>query len=294
MTHGARVKRELSDAGISGYALMRAEGRALPAFIHPEEHIMAAVYGRTKDGAAMLVATDRRIIFFDKKPLITISDEISYEVVSGVGIGQENGLRSSLTLYTRMGNYSVRMASSKSVVKFERYLEQTRLEGTPKPDSRRTTPVQTRQKSFGKNSKLKIDKKASEFIANHEIGVLSTLDRTNQVHGSTVYYQYHEDSQTINILTKSETRKSHNILATHSVAFTIFDEPTLQTVQIQGIAEIETDETLKQETFLAINRKRSYSGTEHHPPVTKLVDGSFVVFKISITALRFNDFNYRR
>lgn len=294
MTHNQRVKKELSEAGITGYALIRAEGRALPAFIHEDEHIMAAVYGRTKDGAAMLVATDRRLIFFDKKPLITISDEISYEVVSGVGIGQENGLRSSITLYTRMGNYSVRMASSKSVTKFERYLEKTRLEGTPKPDSRRTTPIQTRQTRTTTGTKIKISKKASEFIANHEVGVLSTLDRTNQVHGAAVYYRYHEESQTLNILTKSETRKSHNILATHLVAFTIFDESTLQTAQIQGIAQIETDEATKQETFIAINRKRNYAGGEHHPPVSKLVDGNFIVFTVKITSLRFNDFNYRR
>lgn len=295
-SHYDRVQSELSKAGVSRYGLLRAEGRNLPNIIHPEEHIKAAVYGRTTDGSAMLVATDRRIIFYDKKPLITISDEISYEVVSGIGVNRENGVRASLTLFTRMGEYTIRYASPRAVDTFKSYIETNRLEGTPQPDTRRTKPVtdsakQTLQSSIPKTT---ISPEAAQFLASHELAVLSTIDRTNQLHGAAVYYLFNAKAQTIHILTKSQTQKSHNILATHQVAVTVYDEAALQTAQLQGLADIETDEETKQHVYMNINRIRDYNGERHHPPVTKLLEGHFMVYRISITSARFHDFKYHR
>jgi len=289
--HVERVKRELSDAGVSWYGLLRAESRYLPQVIHADEHVKAAVYGRTKDGSAMIVATDRRMLFIDKKPMITISDEISYEVLSGVGISQENTLTAGITIFTRMGNYTVRFANTKSVMKLKKYLESHRLEGAPKPDSRRTNPVAPKVHS---NTPLNMSTEARDFIKNHELGVLSTLDRNNQLHGAAVYYVFDEQQSTLHILTKSQTQKSHDILATHKVAFTIYDEDELQTAQLQGIAEIESNTEKKQEVFLTINHTRRHGQTEHHPPVTKLMEGHFIVFKITITAVRYQNFKFHR
>lgn len=290
-SHIERVKRELSDAGVTWHGLLRAEARYLPSVIHNDEHVKAAVYGRTKDGSAMLVATDRRILFVDKKPMVTISDELSYEVVSGVGLTQEKGLTAGITLFTRIGNYTVRFANMKSVKKFEAYIESHRLEGKPKPDSRRTSPVFPSAKI---TNGVKLNKETTSFLNSHELGVLSTLDRNNQLHGAAVYYVFDEKEKTIHILTKSQTQKSHNILATHKVAFTVFDEEQLQTAQLQGIAEIEPDAQKKQDVFIAINRTRVHGKDVHHPPVTKLVEGHFIVYRITITSARYQDFKFHR
>lgn len=291
--HVDRVKRELAEAGITGYALHRAEGRYLPKIIHETEHIKAAVYGRTDNGSAMLIATDHRIIYLDKKPLMAICDEISYEVIAGVGIGKESGFFASVTLYTRMGNYSVRFVNPTAARKFDVFLSKHRLEGSPQPNSRGIKPPETTQPvQSGAASRALMDAQTVNFLQNHELAVLSTIDRTGQLHGAAVYYSY-MDTGSIYLLTKSQTSKAHNIMATHQIALTIYDEAALQTVQIQGVADIETDTSIRQTVFERINMVRHYSDGLHHPPVTKLSEGSFMVFRITPTKATFNDFKPR-
>jgi general stress protein 26 len=191
-----------------------------------------------------------------------------------------------------MGNYTIRYANSKSVQQFKQHLEHARLEGSPRPDTRRTSPI---AQTPPKNPLTKIlNAQAIGFLKTHSIGVLSTIDRSNQLHGSVVYYIYKPEHNKLYILTKSQTEKAHNILATHQIAFTIFDEPALQTLQLQGTAEIESDSEIKQEVFTSINRLRDYGGEKHHPPVTKLIDGHFIVFSIAPLKGTFSDFKFRR
>lgn len=289
--HRTRVRAELSKAGITGYALRRAEGRYLPQIIHDNEHIKAAVYGRTQNGTAMLVATDHRIIYLDKKPLMAICDEISYEVIAGVGVSRESGFFASVTIYTRMGNYTVRFVNPTSARRLDNYLGKMRLEGSPQPDTRRTKPVPKTSAQASPRIALQVlDSKALDFLTTHELGILSTVDRTGQLHGAAVYYTYLHETGKLYLLTKSETTKAHNILATHQVALTIYDEPAMQTLQINGQADIESDPSLKQSVFERINVVRDYGGERHHAPVTKLTDGSFMVFAISISKSAFTSF----
>ena len=289
--HTIRVKEELSKAGISAYGLLKAEARYLPKIIQEDEHIMAAAYGRAEAGGAILVATDRRIVFLDKKPLIVTSDEISYEVVSGVGVGRESGLFASLTLHTRMGDYTVRFVSPPAAKKFEQYLMKMRLEGAPRPDSRRTKPVNpTPDTAQLAPLPSVVDVKSAVFLENHDIGVLSTIGRTGQLHGSPVYYVYDRSLNLLYLLTKSDTTKAHNILATHNVAFTAYDEAARQMVQITGQAEIEADPAQRMTVFEQISAPKDYNGESHHPPVTKIQAGSFIVFKIIPTDMIFSEF----
>jgi hypothetical protein len=53
-----------------------------------------------------MVATDRRIIYLDKKPLFVNEEELTYEVVGGVSHGH-NGLGSVVSLSTRVRNYKI-------------------------------------------------------------------------------------------------------------------------------------------------------------------------------------------
>ena len=112
--HEIRVHKELKELGAVQYDLLLPETRALPFIIHPEERITGIVFGRyRRESAAMmkgrgaLVATDRRMILVDKKPLFLRYDEIGYHVVSGVSYTSV-GISGTVTLHTRVGDVNVR------------------------------------------------------------------------------------------------------------------------------------------------------------------------------------------
>ncbi len=123
-----RVRQELMDAGapLLGTKL-NAETKYLYKLIHPHEHIRAAVFGYGKDGFAMLAATDRHMIYLDKKPGYANSDEVTYDVVSGITYGRIGPL-ATITLHTRVGDYALRWVSPKSAQKFLRFIEDHCLE----------------------------------------------------------------------------------------------------------------------------------------------------------------------
>jgi hypothetical protein len=103
------------------------ESEYLPAIIHPDEEIGGVVYGHHPEGFAMLVATDRRIIFLDKKPMFEVEDEVTYDVVSGVSIGHA-GFGSTVVLHTRIKDYPIRTYNLKCAYGFVEYIEARCLE----------------------------------------------------------------------------------------------------------------------------------------------------------------------
>ena len=127
MLHEARVHQEMVDCGVSKSSLWRMNSRYLPKLIHDDEHIGGVAYGHSKDGSVMLVATNRRILFLNKRPLTTNEDEISYDVVAGVSFGHV-GLESSITLHTRIKDYSLKTFNENSAQKFVDYVGLNHLE----------------------------------------------------------------------------------------------------------------------------------------------------------------------
>lgn len=126
--HRTRITNELRQAGATHYGFWKLSIRYLPHVIHPYEHISGVVYGRNdKDGAVMLIATDRRIIFLDKKPLFVNEDEVNYRMVSGIDYSQA-GFGCSVTLHTRIKDFTVHTLNKKAAQNFVEYIEQYRLE----------------------------------------------------------------------------------------------------------------------------------------------------------------------
>jgi hypothetical protein len=120
--HRRRVLQELKNLGVSKYGLLMTESQYLPSIIHADEQLCGVVYGHHDAGFAMLVATDRRVIFLDKKPLFVDQDDIDYGVVAGVSHGHA-GFASTVTLHTRIKDYAIRTLSIKSADGFVRYIE---------------------------------------------------------------------------------------------------------------------------------------------------------------------------
>lgn len=122
-----RVKRELLDAGATLYGILKSESRYLPKILHDNEHIEAVIYGQHGASSAMLVATDERILFLDKKPMVELSDEVSYEVVSGVKF-DIHMIFATVILHTPVKNYDFRFVNLRCAEKFTRHIETLRLE----------------------------------------------------------------------------------------------------------------------------------------------------------------------
>jgi hypothetical protein len=133
--HKARIKSELKDLGVTSWGMLYAESRYLHLIIHDHERLEAIVYGHYADGTGMLTATDKRVIFLDKKPLFIRTDELTYDVVSGVSYNQM-GLIATVTLHTRLGDYTLRTMNLKCAQHFRNFIESHCLEQTYSKESK--------------------------------------------------------------------------------------------------------------------------------------------------------------
>ncbi len=277
-----QVHDELKAAGMSSHGLRKNEARNLAALLHPDEHVKGVAYGRYTNGSAMLVATDRRILFFDKKPMFQTLDELTYDIVSGIKL-TEQFLFSSLILFTRIGNYSLRFINVKSAHVFKKYLENHLLE--------HPTNVAGLQnnKSSAANSNNKLSKEGREYLKNNHLGVLSSLDRTGNVDGAAVYY-YLAPDDSIFVLTKSLTQKSRNIINHPQVALTVFDPVNLYTMQLHGLAEVELDMQKRKIAFASIVQQHQH-GYGDKLPVFQLEGDDFIVLRIKISKAKFTKYS---
>lgn len=130
--HRQRIMNELKAAGVSKYALWTQESRYLPKIIHDDEHIGGVVYGHHEDGFAMLIATERRVIFLDTKPLFKNEDEIDYNVVIGVNFSHA-GFGSTVILHTHIKDYPIRTMNRRCAERFVRFIESRRIEHVHTP-----------------------------------------------------------------------------------------------------------------------------------------------------------------
>lgn len=283
--HIERIIAELQVAGISKFGLRRFTSRYLPKVIHEDEHIKAAVFGRQKESEGFfgivegaLVATDKRILFIDHRPGYTTMDEISYEVVSGVN-ATKAGPYSSITLFTKITNYQLSFARSECVSRFALYIERHRLD----ENDEESTVRKPHDESDVLNNEVR------SFLDAHELGVLSSIDRTGVACGAVIYFVRHKDK--LYFMTKTGTKKALNIVGNQHVALTVFDEKKLQTAQVRGIVEAESDNQIKSIVSDAIIKARQYESGSHLPPVMWLGGSSFITFRITPTDVSFNDYS---
>jgi general stress protein 26 len=282
-TFTKRIREELASVGIKSKALLSSESKALARIIYDDEHIGGAVHGVYSGGLAWLVATDKRIIFMDRKPMFSSIDEVSYDVVSGTK-NINTALSESVTLHTRMGDYTVNYVRQESAVTFIRFIEKMRLGYAEKevssiPASDITNPDESNSNDESIN-----------FLRNHDIGVLSTIDRTGNIHGAVVNYLI-DQYNNIYILTKSGTAKGRNIFASSKVALTVYEADKLQTAQLQGDAEVETNQAIKDAVHTKLTKPKKIKDEMKLPPVTKLKDGEFMIIKIKPTEIKYRDYS---
>jgi general stress protein 26 len=134
-----------------------------------------------------------------------------------------------------------------------------------------------------------LDKRTKDFLESHEIAVLSSVDNKGNVQGATIYYAL-DAQNNFYFVTKSGTDKAQNILLNPQVALTIFDADTLQTAQIQGITQLEANPVIFEAITKNIFKLRKYGTDFGWPPLTKIISGQYVIFKIVPTSLKFSSY----
>ena len=285
-TQVKRVRDELKAVGVGSIGLRTPESKGLARILHADEHIGGVVYGRYSGGLAWLIATDQRVIFLDRKPFYTTTDELTYDVVSGVQ-STHAGPFVSVVLHTRLGDYAVRFVNTKCAGIFVHYIEKRRLESD---SSNQVITTRRRSSDLPALDLPVLSDEALIFLRKHDLAVLSTIDRTGNVYGAVVYYVVGPNGF-VYVLTKSDTGKGRNVYAHSQVALTVHEAGTVQTVQLQGTAQVETDQPTRDEIFTQMIKPRAYREGPQMPPVTKLHEGSFMIVKISPTFISFHDYS---
>lgn len=275
--HQDRINRELKEAGMKQYGFLKAETRHLPSIIKEDEHIHGVIYGRAEGGSAMLVATNQRLLYLDHKLFFKKTEDISYDVLGGVSYSKQ-GEHGSVTVHTKMGNFNLRYVNRSSADQFVDYLEKIQIQRDEQQVSQ--PPVLFPTES---GATADFSQKARLFMANHDLGVVSTVDEHGNVHGAVVYYVLGADNQ-IFFVTKSKTKKARDLLSYHQIAFTVYDAQLMETVQISGTASIETDVKLAEDVGKRILRPRLASKHLTMPPIMHLSAGDYVVICIKPTS----------
>lgn len=273
----------MKQAGISALGMMRFTTGYLPNIIHQDEHIKAAVYGRRREGTTfldfevgLLVATDERVLYVVHRPGYTTTDEVSYGLISGVSISTA-GPFATITLYTKITNYVMSFARPKAAQHFADTIEQLSV-----------IPATEKLESSLHHKEPTESNDATSFLQSHDIGVISTLDRNGTINSAVVYYTLLNNRPYF--ITKTATKKMTNLLGDQHIALTVYDEAAQQTVQMQGIAKIESEESIIQQVSNTLIRPRSYQNSVTMPPATKL-GGGIVVVRIAPIAVNFTDYS---
>lgn len=284
--HEARVRTELIEAGMTRYGLSKMSTRYLYKLIHEDEHIHGVVYGRIDHLSVMLVATNLRILYVNRSPFFTATDEFRYDTIPAIK-SKTSGFFTSLTLHTRIGDYPLKYVNAKCATKFTNYIERRRIESQngndKKYEDESPVPLYTAVKTVG-------DKEAINFLTTHDTAVLSTVDHAGRVRGAVVHYVV-DIKNRVYVITKSETAKAKGAFGHGQVALTIHEAGTLKTLQLEGLAEVEQNLDMKGKVFERIVTLRPYKEGLSLPPVTRIKDGSFVVLRITPDFIRFSDYS---
>lgn len=122
------LQTTLKRLGANMYDRHLPETHSLQQLLMDNETLEGIVYGHysftnnPSKGRGALVATNRRIIFIDHKPLFQRTTEVTYDVVSGIA-RSSTGLFGMVTLSTRLGDITVSTNNQRSALTFVQAIE---------------------------------------------------------------------------------------------------------------------------------------------------------------------------
>ena len=128
------------------------------------------------------------------------------------------------------------------------------------------------------------------FLREYDVAALSTIMPGNVAHGTAIYYYVDEDFN-FYFLTKSETLKFKNIETNNSASLVVIDQETLQTVQVDGVAE-EVDYKNEYASQLQMyNQTLARNRQEWHKvPLTHVPGSEWTFVKVTPKWMRWTDY----
>ena len=99
----------------------------MPSILHTNERIGGVIAGQSDKGYMMIIATNNRIIVLDCKPDFTDTEDIIYDAIVGVEV-THLGPFYTVTLQTRLGDFSIYTLYEKAARSFKEYLNESRIE----------------------------------------------------------------------------------------------------------------------------------------------------------------------
>lgn len=286
MADAARINDELKAVGVSTYGRWKHPSKQLQSMIRDDEHIEAAAYGQSAQGSAMLVATNKRVIYVEGNMMYSSTDDFGYGVVSGVN-HQTSVLFEAVTLYTKLHTYHLTYVNRTSAERFVKVVDD-RVAGAG--DVHTDVDLSYENDTEDEINYAQVTDEVRDFLKAHETMVVSTSSRTGQVHAAVVYYVLIDDI--FYMLTKKQTQKARDMVASHLAALTIYDAPKKQTAQIQAEVAVVDDPDLSQHVFTTISVVM-HGGVENLP-VAQLDAGGYVIFSLRPIDIQYNDFGRKK
>lgn len=132
--------------------------------------------------------------------------------------------------------------------------------------------------------------KIKEFLLGNPIAVISTVNNDGAPYATTIYIHIGDDLS-VYFLSKSETKKIENIKVNDAVMLVSYDAKSQTNIQVSGRAVEVKDESGSREIFKnIIDATKKASGVEI-PPVSKLLAGPYVVYKIEPRLINYSVYN---
>lgn len=132
-----------------------------------------------------------------------------------------------------------------------------------------------------------ISGQAQEFVEQHCLGVLGTVDPHGEPWGSAVFYANDEDGN-VYFLTRDGTRKYQNLAANPRVSFVIFDESHRQTLQMTGLARPVSDPAAIADWSAKI--RGAISQADPDLPVDHMENGDYHLIKLEFAHSYYSDY----
>ena len=150
-TKVARIRQELIEAGVTPYGMSKSEAKSLYDYLGDNEHVVAVVYGQVEGSSAMMVASDRRLVFLDIRALHIVEDEASYYSFGDISV-DEGVAFSKVEIRTKPRNYSFRMVNKRCARRFLNAMERLAIDPaymrTEAPENVKTTKTSSKTKSL--------------------------------------------------------------------------------------------------------------------------------------------------
>lgn len=144
-------------------------------------------------------------------------------------------------------------------------------------------PAKQSQKPTADSSES--SKRIYDFLTQHPIGTLATVDSHNNPCASVIYYMVDEEFN-ITFTTKRDTKKHANIQRNSHVELAVYQAASQTTAQITGVATEITDVSESNEAFSNTLRAAIRTSEAGVPPISKLYAGPYTAYKITPNQIR--------